>query len=121
MNILNERSLKGTFFGNNKPRTEEKYMNKELQLKKFITHSVPFSEINKAFEYMLQGGDRRPARSIGRRRCLCFLHLQVTLFNGKNKFCPYGAVVDIFSRPKSSKKMCSDSDERPYKIKIRFP
>ncbi|KAJ4701022.1 alcohol dehydrogenase [Melia azedarach] len=60
MNVLNERTLKGTFFGNYKPRSDlpsvvEKYMNKELELEKFITHSVPFSEINKAFEYMLKG------------------------------------------------------------------
>lgn len=83
MNLLNERTLKGTFFGNYKPRTDipgvvEKYMNKviiplflpwvssfvpnnsfvylqELELDKFITHSVPFAEINKAFDYMLQG------------------------------------------------------------------
>ncbi|CAL5414662.1 unnamed protein product [Camellia sinensis] len=27
----------------------------ELKLEKFITHQVPFSEINKAFEYMLKG------------------------------------------------------------------
>ncbi|WOL04074.1 alcohol dehydrogenase 1 [Canna indica] len=59
-NFLNERTLKGTFYGNYKPRTDipgvvEKYMNKELELDKFITHSVPFSEINKAFEYMLKG------------------------------------------------------------------
>nr|QMS43729.1 alcohol dehydrogenase [Betula platyphylla] len=60
MNLLNERTLKGTFFGNYKPRTDipgvvEKYMNKELELEKFITHTVPFSEINKAFDYMLHG------------------------------------------------------------------
>ncbi|MBA0555738.1 hypothetical protein Godav_003784 [Gossypium davidsonii] len=60
VNLLNERTLKGTFFGNYKPRTDipavvERYMNKELELDKFITHSVPFSEINKAFEYMLAG------------------------------------------------------------------
>ncbi|KAK9944091.1 hypothetical protein M0R45_009675 [Rubus argutus] len=60
MNFLNERTLKGTFYGNYKPRTDlpgvvEKYMNKELEVDKFITHSVPFSEINKAFEYMLAG------------------------------------------------------------------
>lgn len=60
INILNEKTLKGTFFGNYKPRTDlpsvvEKYMNKELELEKFITHEVPFSEINKAFEYMLKG------------------------------------------------------------------
>ncbi|KAJ0578897.1 Alcohol dehydrogenase 1 [Helianthus annuus] len=60
MNLLNERTLKGTFFGNYKPRSDipsvvEKYMNKELELEKFITHEVPFSEINKAFELMLKG------------------------------------------------------------------
>ncbi|KAK6938314.1 Alcohol dehydrogenase-like, C-terminal [Dillenia turbinata] len=64
MNILNERTLKGTFFGNFKPRSDlpsvvEKYMNKELELEKFITHEVPFSEINKAFAYMLQGDSLR--------------------------------------------------------------
>ncbi|CAL5348526.1 unnamed protein product [Camellia sinensis] len=60
VNFLNERTLKGTFFGNYKPRSDipsvvEKYMNKELELEKFITHQVPFSEINKVFEYMLKG------------------------------------------------------------------
>jgi alcohol dehydrogenase class-P len=60
MNFLNERTLKGTFYGNYKPRTDlpgivEKYMNKEMEVDKFITHSVPFSEINKAFDYMLAG------------------------------------------------------------------
>ncbi|KAG6773421.1 hypothetical protein POTOM_020699 [Populus tomentosa] len=60
MNFLNEKTLKGTFFGNYKPRSDipsvvEKYMNKELELEKFITHEVPFSEINKAFDYMLSG------------------------------------------------------------------
>ncbi|KAL0351577.1 UNVERIFIED_CONTAM: Alcohol dehydrogenase 1 [Sesamum calycinum] len=60
VNVLNERTLKGTFFGNYKPRSDipsvvEKYMNKELELEKFITHRVPFAEINKAFDYMLRG------------------------------------------------------------------
>ncbi|KAL9449653.1 hypothetical protein AB3S75_011553 [Citrus x aurantiifolia] len=60
MNLLNERTLKGTFFGNYKPRSDlpsvvEKYMNKEMELEKFITHAVPFSEINKAFDLMLSG------------------------------------------------------------------
>lgn len=64
MNVLNEKTLKGTFFGNYKPRSDlplvvEKYMNKELQLEKFITHEVPFSEINKAFDYMLRGDSLR--------------------------------------------------------------
>lgn len=30
-------------------------MFQELELDKFITHSVPFLDINKAFEYMLRG------------------------------------------------------------------
>ena len=60
MNLLNERTLKGTFFGNYKPRSDlpsvvEKYMNKELEVEKFITHTVPFSEINMAFDLMLAG------------------------------------------------------------------
>ncbi|XP_062079138.1 alcohol dehydrogenase-like [Humulus lupulus] len=60
INVLNGRTLKGTFFGNYKPRSDlpsvvEMYMNKKLQVEKFITHRLPFSEINKAFEYMLKG------------------------------------------------------------------
>lgn len=60
VNFLNERTLKGTFFGNYKPRTDipgvvEKYMNKELELDKFITHEVAFKDINKAFDLMLKG------------------------------------------------------------------
>ncbi|MCJ0333790.1 zinc-binding dehydrogenase, partial [Clostridioides difficile] len=60
VNFLNERTLKGTFYGNYKPRSDlpgvvEMYMNKELEVDKFITHSVPFSEINKAFDLMLSG------------------------------------------------------------------
>ncbi|XP_019417470.1 PREDICTED: alcohol dehydrogenase 1-like [Lupinus angustifolius] len=59
-NFLTERTLKGTFYGNYKPRTDlpkvvEQYMNGELELEKFITDKVPFSQINKAFEYMLKG------------------------------------------------------------------
>ncbi|KAJ0111242.1 hypothetical protein Patl1_01633 [Pistacia atlantica] len=60
INVLNERTLKGTFFGNYKPRSDlpsvvDMYMNKKLELEKFITHHVPFSEINTAFELMLKG------------------------------------------------------------------
>ncbi|KAK1290552.1 alcohol dehydrogenase [Acorus calamus] len=60
INILNERTLKGTFFGNYKPRTDipkvvEMYMRKELELDKFLTHRIKFSEINKAFDLMLKG------------------------------------------------------------------
>ncbi|XAR62431.1 Alcohol dehydrogenase [Bertholletia excelsa] len=60
MNLLNEKTLTGTFYGNYKPRSDiprvvEQYMNKEMELDKFITHEVPFSEINKAFELMHRG------------------------------------------------------------------
>ncbi|XP_021898609.1 alcohol dehydrogenase class-P [Carica papaya] len=70
VNFLNERTLKGTFFGNYKPRTDipgvvEKYMNKELELEKFITHNIAFSEINKAFDYMLKGESLR-----------CIIHME---------------------------------------------
>ncbi|XP_015886387.2 alcohol dehydrogenase 1 [Ziziphus jujuba] len=60
LKFLTERTLKGTFYGNFKPRSDiphvvERYMNKELELEKFITHSVSFSDINKSFELMAQG------------------------------------------------------------------
>ncbi|CAN6458552.1 unnamed protein product [Victoria cruziana] len=60
INFLNERTLKGTFYGNYRTRTDipgvvELYMKKELELEKFITHHLPFSEINKAFDLMLSG------------------------------------------------------------------
>uniref|UniRef100_A0A3Q7I2L1 alcohol dehydrogenase n=1 Tax=Solanum lycopersicum TaxID=4081 RepID=A0A3Q7I2L1_SOLLC len=54
LNFLNERTLKGTFFENSTPRLDipsivEKYLNKELELEKFITHTLPILLINKAF------------------------------------------------------------------------
>ncbi|GFS37551.1 alcohol dehydrogenase 1 [Actinidia rufa] len=75
MNILNERTLKGTFLGNynsctDLPSVVEKYMNKaihfishlyelelemEMEMEKFITREVWFRDINKAFELMLRG------------------------------------------------------------------
>eukprot|EP01018_Ginkgo_biloba_P014286 Gb_18735 [translate_table: standard] len=62
--FLHGRTLKGTFFGNYKPRSDiptvvDQYMNKEIELEKFITHEVPFSEINKAFDYMISGDSLR--------------------------------------------------------------
>ncbi|RWW12912.1 hypothetical protein GW17_00023402 [Ensete ventricosum] len=64
VNLLNERTLRGTFFGNYKPRTDlpsviDMYMKKQLEVEKFITHRVPFSDINKAFDYMLKGESLR--------------------------------------------------------------
>ncbi|CAN4097561.1 unnamed protein product [Withania somnifera] len=70
MNLLNERTLKGTFSGNYKPRSDlpsvvEKYMSKELELEKFITHTVPFAQINKAFYLTLKGEGLRCIITMG--------------------------------------------------------
>jgi len=64
VNFLNERTLKGTFFGNYKPRSDlpglvELYLDKKLELEKFITHEVSFADINKAFDYMIKGESLR--------------------------------------------------------------
>ncbi|KAF3775295.1 Alcohol dehydrogenase 2 [Nymphaea thermarum] len=60
MNFLNEKTLKGTFYGNYKPRSDipgvvELSMKKELELDKFCTHRLSFKDINKAFDLMLSG------------------------------------------------------------------
>lgn len=52
--------MKGTFFGNHKPRSDlpglvELYLDKKLELDKFITHEVSFANINEAFDYMING------------------------------------------------------------------
>jgi alcohol dehydrogenase class-P len=62
--FLSERTLKGTFFGNYKPRSDlpglvELYLDKKLELEKFITHEVSFANINKAFDYMIKGESLR--------------------------------------------------------------
>ncbi|RYR26386.1 hypothetical protein Ahy_B02g060623 isoform C [Arachis hypogaea] len=59
-NFLNEKTITGTTFGNYKPKTGlptlvDMFMNNKLELGKFITHRVPLSEINKAFDYMIKG------------------------------------------------------------------
>ncbi|WZY97514.1 hypothetical protein YC2023_069843 [Brassica napus] len=54
MKLLNERNIKGTFFGNYKPKTDipgvvKKYMNKELELEKFSLtqyHFLAISQVN---------------------------------------------------------------------------
>lgn len=61
INVLNEGGAQGNLhwqlqLRSDLPALVEMYMNKELELEKFITHEVPFSEISKAFDYMLQGG-----------------------------------------------------------------
>nr|XP_043613647.1 alcohol dehydrogenase-like 7 [Erigeron canadensis] len=58
------KSLMGAFFGGIKPKTDiqilqKRYLNKELELDKFVTHEVEFEDINKAFDLLLEGKSLR--------------------------------------------------------------
>ncbi|XP_045801159.1 alcohol dehydrogenase-like 6 isoform X1 [Trifolium pratense] len=58
--FLRGRTLKGSIFGGLKPKSDipslvEKYMNKEIQIDDYITHNLPFDDINKAFNLMTEG------------------------------------------------------------------
>ncbi|GAB4845007.1 hypothetical protein Ancab_038399 [Ancistrocladus abbreviatus] len=60
VDILRSRSVMGCLFGGMKPKSDipllvQKYLDKELSLDGFITHQVNFQDINKAFDYLLQG------------------------------------------------------------------
>lgn len=58
------RTLTGTLFGGLKPKSDlpkyvEMYMNKEFSLEDFITHELPFSQINDAFKLLIEGESLR--------------------------------------------------------------
>jgi len=58
--LVTGRVWKGTAFGGWKsrdsvPRLVEEYMNKELMLDEFVSHYLPFDQINEAFTLMLTG------------------------------------------------------------------
>ncbi|XP_057414814.1 alcohol dehydrogenase 1-like [Lotus japonicus] len=62
--FLDGKTLTGTAFGDYKPKTGlpsvvDLFMSNKLELDKFITHRVPLSEINKAFDYMIKGQSLR--------------------------------------------------------------
>lgn len=62
--FLYGRTLTGAFFGGIKPKSElpkvvEMCINKEVQLDEFITHTLPFDQINEAFTLMLEGKSLR--------------------------------------------------------------
>lgn len=62
--LVTGRSWKGTAFGGWKsvdqvPELVEKYLNKQLKVDEFITHRLPLSEINKAFDLMHKGESLR--------------------------------------------------------------
>ncbi|XP_057993706.1 alcohol dehydrogenase-like 6 isoform X2 [Hevea brasiliensis] len=58
--FLSGRTLKGSLFGGWKPKSHlpslvDMYMKKEIQVDDFITHNLPFEDINKAFNLMKEG------------------------------------------------------------------
>ncbi|XP_028756549.1 alcohol dehydrogenase-like 6 isoform X1 [Neltuma alba] len=58
--LLMGRTLKGSLYGGWKPKSDlpslvEKYVNKEIEIDDYITHDLPFDEINKAFNLMREG------------------------------------------------------------------
>ncbi|XP_038992581.1 alcohol dehydrogenase-like 6 [Hibiscus syriacus] len=58
--FLSGKTLKGSLFGGWKPKSDlpelvNKYMNQEIQIDEFITHNLPFEDINKAFTLMKEG------------------------------------------------------------------
>ncbi|KEH35716.1 zinc-binding alcohol dehydrogenase family protein [Medicago truncatula] len=58
--ILKGKTITGSLFGGLKPKSDlpllaQKYLDKELNLDGFISQEVDFKDINKAFDYLLQG------------------------------------------------------------------
>lgn len=62
--LVTGRVWKGTAFGGFKSRSQvpelvDKYMAGEVKIDEYITHSLPLSEINQAFELMHEGKSLR--------------------------------------------------------------
>ncbi|KAL5545256.1 hypothetical protein UlMin_009040 [Ulmus minor] len=58
--FLSGRTLKGTLFGGWRPKSDlpslvDLYTHKKIQLDEYITHKLPFEDINKAFDLMREG------------------------------------------------------------------
>ncbi|CAN0902204.1 Alcohol dehydrogenase-like 6 [Linum grandiflorum] len=58
--LLTGRTLKGTLFGGWRPKSDlpslvDMYMKKEIKVDEFITHDLPFEDINEAFRLMREG------------------------------------------------------------------
>ncbi|EYU17539.1 hypothetical protein MIMGU_mgv1a007994mg [Erythranthe guttata] len=58
------KTLMGSLFGGLKPKSDipiliQRYMDKELELDKFVTHEVGFEDINKAFDLLVVGKSLR--------------------------------------------------------------
>ncbi|XP_057833337.1 alcohol dehydrogenase 1 [Cryptomeria japonica] len=60
LELFSGRTLVASIFGGIKAKTQlpgivDMFMRKELKVEEYITHELPFSEINKAFELLLEG------------------------------------------------------------------
>ncbi|KAK4429465.1 Alcohol dehydrogenase-like 7 [Sesamum alatum] len=58
------KALLGSLFGGLKPKSDipiliKRYINKELELDKFVTHEVSFEDINKAIDLLVEGKSLR--------------------------------------------------------------
>ncbi|CAI9117058.1 OLC1v1018379C1 [Oldenlandia corymbosa var. corymbosa] len=58
------KTIRGSLYGGLKPKTDiptlvQRYLNKELELDKFVTHEVGLEDINKAFDLLLEGKSLR--------------------------------------------------------------
>ncbi|XP_075486104.1 alcohol dehydrogenase-like 7 [Primulina tabacum] len=54
------KTVQGSLFGGLKPKSDipiliKRYIDKELELDKFVTHEVSFEDINKAFDLLIEG------------------------------------------------------------------
>ncbi|KAK6131402.1 hypothetical protein DH2020_034845 [Rehmannia glutinosa] len=54
------KTIMGSLFGGLKPKSDipiliKRYLDKELELDKFVTHEVSFQDINKAFDLLVEG------------------------------------------------------------------
>ncbi|XP_015072996.1 alcohol dehydrogenase-like 7 isoform X1 [Solanum pennellii] len=62
--LQSNKTLMGSFFGGLKPKSDvpilvKRYLDKELELDKFVTHEVNLEDINKAFDLLIQGKSLR--------------------------------------------------------------
>ncbi|KAL8524282.1 hypothetical protein ACS0TY_014016 [Phlomoides rotata] len=62
--LLRGKTLLGSFFGGLKPKSDipilaKRYMDKELELDKFVTHEVGLEDINRAFDLLIAGKSLR--------------------------------------------------------------
>ncbi|XP_049355806.1 alcohol dehydrogenase-like 7 [Solanum verrucosum] len=58
------KTIMGSLFGGLKPKSDipllvKRYLDKELELDKFVTHEVSFQDINKAFDLLVEGKSLR--------------------------------------------------------------